>query len=67
MMVEMSRALAWINSAFDILLLTSREFERDKEIPGTLARYAAREGKVLYDSQKEGACKNGKRVATVRG
>jgi len=66
MMVEMSRALAWINSAFDILLLTSREFERDKEIPGTLARYAAREGKVLYDSQKEGTRKKGKRLAAIR-
>lgn len=66
MMVEMSRALAGISSPFDILLLTPLEFERDKEIPGTLARYASREGKVLYDSQKEGTRKNGKRVAAVR-
>ena len=67
MMVEMSRALAGIKFAFDILLLTTREFERDKGIPGTLARYASREGKVLYDSQKEGTRKNGKRVAAIRG
>ena len=67
MMVEMSRALAGIKYAFDILLLTSREYARDKEIPGTLARYASKEGKVLYEAEKEGTRKKGKGVAAVRG
>lgn len=67
LMVEMSRALAGINYAFDVMVLTSREYERDKEIPGTLARYVSREGKVLYESAKEGTRKKSKRVAAVRG
>lgn len=67
LMVEMCRALAGIDYAFDILLLTAREYERDREIPGTLARYASREGKVLYESEKEGTGKKSKGVAAIRG
>lgn len=65
-MVEMSRALAGIDYAFDIMLLTRREYERDKEIPGTVARYASKEGRVLYDSKNKGTRTKGKRVAAVR-
>jgi|GEM_PF-2070321 len=46
-MAEMDRTLAGIDYAYDVLLLTSREYERDKEISGTSARYASSEGKAL--------------------
>ncbi len=36
--------------AFDIIAVTNEEFEKDKLIPGTVSRYAAKEGIVLYDS-----------------
>jgi len=31
-------------------VLTPEEYERDRKIPGTVARPASLEGKVLYDS-----------------
>jgi predicted nucleotidyltransferase len=50
LMVEMDRALWGLNLARDIIVLTPEEFERDRHIPGTIARPAWREGKVLYES-----------------
>jgi predicted nucleotidyltransferase len=49
LMVEMDRALKGLNYARDIVILSSEEFERDKNISGTIARYAYLEGKVLYE------------------
>lgn len=49
LMVEMDRALDNIDYAFDILILTPEEFQRDRLIPGTIGRYAHKEGKVLYE------------------
>lgn len=42
---------ALIDSGFaqDIILMTPEEYEREREIPGTIARPASREGKVLYE------------------
>jgi uncharacterized protein len=47
--VAMDRALRGLGLARDIVLLTPEEFERDRHIPGTIARPAALEGKVLYE------------------
>lgn len=33
---------------FDVLAVTSDEFERDSKIMGTLARYVAQDGKIIY-------------------
>jgi predicted nucleotidyltransferase len=49
-MLEMDRALAELDYAFDVLVSTPEEFERDRRIPGTVSRYADKEGKVLYGS-----------------
>lgn len=49
MMLAMDRALRGLGLARDIVVLTPEEFERDREIPGTIARPAAQEGKVLYE------------------
>lgn len=48
MMVAMDRALRGSGFARDIVILTPDEFERDKNIPGTIARPAWKKGKVLY-------------------
>ncbi len=48
-MVAMDRALKGLGIARDILVLTPSEFEMDRYIPGTIARPAWLEGKVLYD------------------
>ncbi|WP_172399619.1 nucleotidyltransferase domain-containing protein [Geothermobacter hydrogeniphilus] len=48
LMVRMDRALRGMGLARDIVILTPEEFERDKEIPGTIARPAWKEGKILY-------------------
>jgi len=50
LMVAMDRALKGLGMARDVIVLTPEEFERDRHIPGTMARPAALEGKVLYDS-----------------
>ncbi|MFZ2410414.1 MAG: nucleotidyltransferase domain-containing protein [Candidatus Methanoperedens sp.] len=49
LMVEMNRALTELEYAFDIIILTREEFERDRKIPGTIGRYASREGRILYE------------------
>jgi predicted nucleotidyltransferase len=48
MMVAMDRALHGTGIARDIIILTPAEFDRDKEIPGTVARPAWKEGITLY-------------------
>jgi predicted nucleotidyltransferase len=50
LMVEMDRALRGLKLARDIVILTPEEFEQDRYIPGTIARPAWREGKVLYET-----------------
>ena len=47
--VEIDRILRGIGFARDIVLIKPEEFVRDKEIPGTISRPAAQEGKVLYE------------------
>lgn len=49
LMVAMDRALAGLGIARDVIVLTPAEFERDRHIPGTMARPAFLEGRVLYD------------------
>jgi len=48
LMLDMDRALDDLDYAFDILILTPEEFQRDRRIPGTIGRYAQLEGRVLY-------------------
>ncbi|MFA5865248.1 MAG: nucleotidyltransferase domain-containing protein [Phycisphaerae bacterium] len=49
LMVAMDRALKGLPLARDIVILTPDEFERDRRIPGTIARPAWQEGRVLYE------------------
>ena len=48
--VAMDRALRGLDMATDIIVLTPEEFDRDRHIPGTVARPAWREGIVLYEA-----------------
>jgi predicted nucleotidyltransferase len=50
LMLAMDRALSGLGFARDVIVLTPEEFERDRHIPGTVARPAWREGIVLYES-----------------
>jgi predicted nucleotidyltransferase len=49
LMVEMDEALKGLDLARDIVVLTPEEFELDRQIPGTVARPAWLEGRVLYE------------------
>ncbi len=49
LILEMNRSLWGLGMARDIVVLTHEEFEQEKEIPGTIARYAFKEGKILYE------------------
>ena len=66
MMAEMDGVLQGLRIAKDIIVLTSAEFEEEKEIPGTTARYVSKEGKVLYDRKRHRNQKARKRVAAAR-
>ena len=50
LMVAMDRALKGLPIARDIMVLSPEEFERDRYIPGTVARPAWKEGKILYEA-----------------
>lgn len=50
LMVAMDRALRGIGFARDIIILTPEEFNRDRHIPGTIARPASLEGRVIYEA-----------------
>ena len=50
LMVAMDRALSGLGFARDVIVLTPEEFEIDRHIPGTVARPAWKEGKILYDA-----------------
>ncbi len=50
LMVAMDRSLRGLGVARDIMVLTPEEFERDRKIPGTIARPASQEGRVLYEN-----------------
>jgi uncharacterized protein len=50
LVVAMDRALRGLGFARDIVVLTPEEYERDRHLPGTVARPAWLEGKVLYES-----------------
>ncbi|MDI6736309.1 MAG: nucleotidyltransferase domain-containing protein [bacterium] len=48
-MLAMDKALKGLKMARDIIVLTPEEFEIDRQIPGTIARPAWREGRILYE------------------
>jgi predicted nucleotidyltransferase len=49
LILAMDRALWGLRLARDIVVMSPEEFERDRQIPGTIARPAWLEGKVLYE------------------
>jgi predicted nucleotidyltransferase len=46
--VHLYRLLAGIGIPKDLVVVTIRDFERLKDVPGTVVRAANREGRVLY-------------------
>ncbi len=49
LMVDMDISLEGLGIARDIVILSPEEFEIDRQIPGTIARPAWKEGRVLYE------------------
>ena len=50
MELAMERSLRGMRLARDLVLMSPEEFERERHIPGTIARPATQDGKVLYDT-----------------
>ena len=48
LMRELRRKLLSLPYDFDVIAITPEEYERDKNISGTIARYASQDGKVIY-------------------
>jgi hypothetical protein len=53
MMTDALRTLGKMSYAFDVMFLTSSEFEKHKNIPGAVARYAFKEGRVIYEKNSQ--------------
>jgi predicted nucleotidyltransferase len=66
LMSEMSGEIDKLSFPKDIVVLTPEEFEVDKDIPGTIARYAAKEGKLLYERKEKRRRKESERMAFAR-
>ncbi len=66
LMVEMDSALSGLGIAKDIVVFTPKEFEEDKDIPGTIARYAVKEGRLLYERKQKHPRKESERMAAAR-
>jgi len=49
LILDMYNALEGVRLATDIIILTPKEFDLDRQIPGTIARPAWLEGKTLYE------------------
>ena len=49
MMVEMDRAMRGLDIARDIMVLSPKEFDSNRFIPGTVARGALQDGRILYE------------------
>lgn len=47
--LAIDRSLWDLPMARDVVVMTPQQFERDRHIPGTIARPAFKEGRVLYD------------------
>jgi len=52
LMSEMNKALEGLRLPRDIVVISPKEFTLEKEIPGTIARYAWTEGKPLYEQNR---------------
>lgn len=48
--LAMDRSLWGLRLARDVVVLTPEEYERDRQIPGTIARPASLEGRILYEN-----------------
>lgn len=46
---EMHNSLSGLSIGCDIIVFTQDEFELERQIPGTAARYAETEGRTLYE------------------
>lgn len=66
MMTEMARALDDMGFSKDIVVVTPDEFEVDKDIPGTIARYASKEGRLLYERKRQRDKKENSRMVAAR-
>lgn len=66
MMTEMNGTLNGLGFAKDVVALSPEEYEEDKDIPGTIARYVSKEGKMLYERKRRSGQKESKRMAVAR-
>ena len=66
LMTEMSQTLDGRGYAKDIVVLSPDEYETDKDIPGTIARYVSQEGRLLYERKRKRGQKESKRMAAAR-
>ncbi|MEI7537966.1 MAG: nucleotidyltransferase domain-containing protein [Comamonadaceae bacterium] len=48
--LKLHRAIGSIGVGVDVLVMSSQEFARRSQVPGTLPYWAAKEGKLIHDT-----------------
>jgi predicted nucleotidyltransferase len=66
-MAEMDRVLWGLKIAKDIVALSPDEFKEEMDIPGTTARYASKEGRLVYERKSGHHQKAFKGMVAARG
>lgn len=66
MMAEMISEIDGLGFPKDVVVITPEEYETDKDIPGTIARYVSKEGRLLYERNRKRGQQEGKRMAAAR-
>ncbi len=66
MMADMNREIDRLGFPKDLVVITPEEYEVDKNIPGTIARYVSKEGRLLYERKRRRGQQESKRMAAAR-
>jgi uncharacterized protein len=48
--LKLHRAIGAMGVGVDVLVMSAAEFERRRQVPGTLPYWAAKEGKLIHDT-----------------
>ncbi|MEA3639695.1 MAG: nucleotidyltransferase domain-containing protein [Lamprobacter sp.] len=48
--LKLKQAIGRLGVGIDLLLMSAGEFERRRQVPGTLAYWASKEGRIIYES-----------------
>ena len=48
--LKLHRAIGFMGVGVDVVVMSDQEFDRRRQVPGTVPYWAAREGKMIHDA-----------------